>query len=50
MKLLVEGDSYKRIAGKLGVSVFTVNNHIRKIYEKLRVNSRGEAVAKLIRH
>ncbi len=50
MKLLTDGDSYKRIAAKLGVSVFTVNNHIRKIYEKLRVNSRGEAVAKIIRH
>ena len=49
MRLLVKGDSYKQIAAALGVSVFTVNNHTRKIYEKLRVNSRGEAVAKIIK-
>src|SRR5438105_1602151 len=36
---------YKEIATQLGISVFTVNNFIRRIYEKLHVTSRGQAVA-----
>ncbi len=46
LKLLVMGDSYKQIGVKLNLSIHTVNNHIRKIYSKLRVSSRHEAVAK----
>ncbi len=45
---LVAGASYKAIAGRLGISVHTVNNHIRHIYEKLHVNSRAEAAAKVL--
>jgi DNA-binding NarL/FixJ family response regulator len=45
LKLLSGGLSYKMIADKMGISYFTVNNHIKKIYEKLQVNSLGEAVA-----
>ncbi|MDH4099865.1 MAG: response regulator transcription factor [Nitrospirota bacterium] len=48
LKGLINGDSYKKIADDLCISVHTVNNHIRKIYEKMQVNSRGEAVAKAI--
>ncbi len=43
---LVKGDSYKIIADACNISVHTVNNHIRKIYEKMQVHSRAEAVAK----
>ena len=42
---LSQGLSYKMIADKMGISFFTVNNHIKKVYEKLQVNSVGEAVA-----
>ena len=45
---LICGDPYKKIADDLFISAHTVNNHIRKIYEKMQVNSRGEAVAKAI--
>lgn len=45
--VLAQGLSYKEIGAQLGISVFTVNNLIRRIYEKLHVNSRGQAVAKL---
>lgn len=45
---LVRGSSYKDIAAKYKIRFFTVNNHIRKIYEKLGVNSKGEAIAKVI--
>ncbi len=45
LKCLAEGDSYKMIADKLKISYGTVNNHIKKIYEKLQVHSLGEAVS-----
>lgn len=43
--LLADGNSYKMVADKLGISYFTVNSHIKKIYEKLHVHSLGEAVS-----
>jgi DNA-binding CsgD family transcriptional regulator len=47
--LLSDGLSYKMIAAKLAISYFTVNAHIRKIYEKLHVNSSAEAVSLALR-
>ena len=47
---LVQGLSYKMIAGKCSISYATVNSHISHIYEKLHVNSGIEAVAKAIEH
>jgi DNA-binding CsgD family transcriptional regulator len=40
------GNLYKGIAEQLGISVTTVNTYVRRIYEKLHVQSRGQAVAK----
>ena len=48
LKLFVEGHNYKTAAAELGVSVNTVNFHVRSIYEKLQVHSRSEAVAKAL--
>jgi DNA-binding NarL/FixJ family response regulator len=45
LQKLAEGLSYKMIAAELNISYSTVNNHIKKIYEKLHVHSLGEAVA-----
>ncbi|NNV57510.1 response regulator transcription factor [Limnovirga soli] len=45
LKHLSKGLSYKMIADQMGISYFTVNNHVKKIYEKLQVHSLGEAVA-----
>lgn len=45
---LVNGSSQKMIAANLFISVYTVNNHIRHIYEKLHVHSVSEAVATAI--
>ncbi len=46
---LAEGLAYKQIADQLGVSIHTVRNYIRRIYEKLHVCSRTEAVAKFLK-
>jgi DNA-binding NarL/FixJ family response regulator len=46
LQLLACGDLYKEIADHLGVSIPTVNSHVRRIYEKLHVRSRAQAVAK----
>jgi len=45
LKLLSDGNSYKMIAGQLGISYFTVNAHLKAIYEKLHVHSAPEAIA-----
>jgi DNA-binding NarL/FixJ family response regulator len=47
---LAEGQAYKQIAERLGVSIHTVRNYIRRIYEKLHVQSRTEAVARFLGH
>jgi DNA-binding NarL/FixJ family response regulator len=49
LKLLVEGHNYKTAAVELGVSINTVSFHMRRIYEKLQVHSKSEAVAKALR-
>jgi DNA-binding NarL/FixJ family response regulator len=46
---LADGLAYKQIADQLGVSIHTVRNYIRRIYEKLHVQTRTEAVAKFMR-
>ena len=49
LKALVDGLDYKQIAQKLFISLDTVRNHIRHIYEKLQVHSKSEAVAKALK-
>jgi len=49
LKCLVEGMSYKMIADTCFISADIVNGHIKNIYKKLQVHSKGEAVAKAIR-
>jgi DNA-binding NarL/FixJ family response regulator len=45
---LAQGYSYKEIADHLGITVHGVRNYIRKIYEKLHVHSRTEAINKYL--
>ena len=49
LSFLVEGMSYKMIADACFISLDTVRSHIKSIYEKLHVHSKGEAVAKAIK-
>lgn len=46
---LAAGRAYKQIADEMGMSIHTVRTYIRRIYEKLHVHSRTEAVAKYLR-
>jgi DNA-binding NarL/FixJ family response regulator len=46
---LAKGFLYKEIAEKLQISYETVHTYIRRIYEKLQVRTRTEAVAKFLR-
>ena len=46
---LAQGFLYKEIAEKLNISYETVHTYIRRIYEKLQVRTRTEAVAKFLK-
>jgi DNA-binding NarL/FixJ family response regulator len=46
LERLAKGSPYKQIASELEITVPTVRNYLRRIYEKLHVQSRTEAVAK----
>jgi DNA-binding NarL/FixJ family response regulator len=49
LKLLVEGLSKRQISEKIFLSHHTIDSHIRNIYAKLEVHSRGSAISKAIR-
>ena len=49
LDLLSQGLIYKEIADKLGIGYETVHTYIRRIYEKLQVRTRTEAVAKFLK-
>lgn len=46
--LLKEGLTYKELAEKMFVSVYTVNHHLKKIYQKLNVESKSQLIAKVL--
>jgi len=48
LQLLADGFRYKEIAGVMGISLDTVREHARRIYSKLHVSSRTEAVVKYL--
>ena len=48
LQLLTKGYRYKEIAADLGLAVETIHSHLRRIYDKLHVTSRTEAVVKFL--
>ena len=47
LQYIAKGFRAKEIGRQLGISVFTVQTHVRHIYEKLHVRTRAQAVAKM---
>lgn len=50
LSYLSKGFLYKEIAAELFISIETVRTHIRKIYQKLQVRTRTEALLKCMKH
>jgi DNA-binding NarL/FixJ family response regulator len=48
VEYFLKGFSYKQIAMAMQISVSTVNDHQKKIYKKLNINSKYELLAKLL--
>ena len=46
---MAEGHSYQSAADQKNVTVNTVRNYVRSIYEKLQVHSKSEAVSRAVR-
>jgi DNA-binding NarL/FixJ family response regulator len=49
LEVFAKGGSYKEAARILGISPFTVGNHVKSVYRKLAVHSRGEAVYEAVK-
>ncbi len=49
LALLADGHSYLNAAGQLAISINTVRNHVRSIYDKLHVHTKSEAVSKALK-
>ncbi|HXF83344.1 MAG TPA: helix-turn-helix transcriptional regulator [bacterium] len=47
--LVAQGHPTKAIALQLGISIWTVTTHLRRVYERLGVQSRAALVARLFR-
>ena len=50
LEMLAEGHNYDTAAVELGVTTHTISFHLQRIYEKLHVHSKTEAVATALRH
>jgi DNA-binding NarL/FixJ family response regulator len=48
LALLADGHSYQSAAAQLSISINTIRNYVRSVYDKLHVHSRSEAVARAI--
>jgi DNA-binding NarL/FixJ family response regulator len=49
VQLLCQGLTYKQIAEKSYITSFAVNQHLKKIYVKMGVHSKGELIAKMLK-
>lgn len=50
LEMLAEGHNYETAAAELHVTTHTISFHLQRIYEKLHVHSKTEAVAKALRN
>ena len=49
LKLIAEGLTNKEISHRLSISESTVENHIHRVYKKLKISNRAQAVAYVLR-
>lgn len=49
VRYIVDGLNYRMIAANLNVTIDTIKYHLKNIYEKLQINSKGELIAKSLR-
>ena len=49
VECLTDGLTYKESANRMGITAHTVNQHLKKVYLKLNVNSKAELVSKLLK-
>jgi DNA-binding NarL/FixJ family response regulator len=49
VKLLCEGLSYKQVAERSYITTFAVNQHLKKIYKKLDIHSKGELISMMLK-
>jgi DNA-binding NarL/FixJ family response regulator len=49
LKLLVDGQNKKQLAGTLNISCHTIDTHLKNIYAKLHVHSQIDAIAKTLK-
>ncbi|WP_438480951.1 response regulator [Oleiharenicola lentus] len=49
LDLLSKGYLYKEIADNLNIKLVTVDTYVRRVYDKLQVNSRSQAIAKYLK-
>jgi DNA-binding NarL/FixJ family response regulator len=49
LELLARGRSYQAAAGEMGITINTLRNYVRNVYEKLGVHNKAEAVSKGLR-
>lgn len=50
LKLFAQGASYKEVANQCGISLHTVRDHVKALYRKLHVHSRGVAVRRAVQN
>ena len=48
LRALLAGDAEKQVAARLGVSIHTAHDHIKDVYRKLGVTSRGELMTRFL--
>ncbi|MFC3802480.1 response regulator [Cohnella sp. GCM10012308] len=48
MSLIIKGDTYEKIAEQMYISKRSVDNYLRRIYEKLGVQTRAQAIERFV--
>lgn len=48
LRALLAGDAEKQVAARLGVSVHTAHDHIKELYRRLGVTTRGELMTRFL--